>query len=69
MNIFLSAHPTTATPFEIFVVLFFCVGVFILYLLRKLPLLNDLWFYIRTFLCILIANFAWGFFKDKISKK
>lgn len=69
MNFFLSAHPTTASTSDVVIILFFFVGVFVLYLLRDAPGFKLLWFIVRTFLLVVLATLAIGFIKDKISDK
>ena len=62
--VLLEAYPQQMEPNEIFVAVVFFVAVFLIYLLREIPVFKTLWRLVLMFFLILVGTLMW----DNIKK-
>lgn len=63
---FLESYPPHITPTEIFVNILFWGGIFVVYLLRKIPPFTAIWRVVAIFLIVLFGTVLWDRFRDKL---
>jgi len=65
---FLESYPPITSPTDVFFLVLFWGGFLLLYLLRKLPIFNVLWYVVKWFFVMLFVVLFADFAKGEIKK-
>jgi hypothetical protein len=62
---FLTTYPHHVSAGGWFIEIVFFLVIFVLYILRGLPIFNILWHIVKVFLWVLLLTLGWGYIKKK----
>jgi hypothetical protein len=65
---FLESYPPITSSTDVFFLVLFWGGVLLLYLLRKLPIFNVLWYVVKWFFITLLVVLGVNFAKGEVKK-